>query len=290
MNRKKICVVGLGLIGGSLAKALTSSGKYYVTGYDKNETVCSAALRCGCIKELALPDTEFNCDILLIALSPAGTISFIKENIKKLKGKIISDVCGIKTNVVRELEPLCAENGTYFIGGHPMAGREHNGFENSVSSLFENRYYILTQTENSDSFALETLKCLALDIGCLGVTVTSPEKHDKMIAYTSQMPHIVAGTYIKSPSSEFHNGFSAGSFHDVSRVASVDEVLWSELFIKNKENLLNELDIFIDNIVKYRDALKNSDKDKLSELIRDGRLLKERDLKQNGKEKPHKFG
>ena len=131
---------------------------------------------------------------------------------------------------------------------------------------------------------------MALDIGCLDVTVTSPSHHDKMIAYTSQIPHILAGAYMNSPTSATHKGYSAGSYHDVSRVASVDENLWSQLFLANKENLLYEIDILIRNLESYKDAVLSEDETRLSDIIKTGRILKERDIIVNGDEKPHKFG
>ena len=286
----RICVVGLGLIGGSLAKALSKTKKHIVDGYDINKGVCEKALLNGCINAVADFNKGGQYDIVFIALSPALTTEFVKNNADFLKGAIVSDVCGVKAPIFSALKDFCKKNGIFFIGGHPMAGRELNGFDNSTPDLFINRYYIFTKDENTREADLNLLKNLALDIGCTDVTITTPEKHDQMIAFTSQLPHILAGTYMKSPSSEFHLGFSAGSYHDVSRVASIDENLWAQLFLSNKDCLLEELDIFIENINNYRNALNDSDADRLKELIKTGRMLKERDLEQNGEEKPHNFG
>ncbi len=291
MEKKlRVCVVGLGLIGGSLAKALSKTNKYLVDGFDVNASVCQKALKCGCIKEIANFEMSGQYDLVFIALSPCLTVEFVKNNGEFLKSAVVSDVCGVKTPVISALKDFCKENSIFFVGGHPMAGRELNGFDNSTPDLFINRYYIFTKDENTRNADLERLKSLALDIGCTDVTITTPEKHDQMIAFTSQLPHILAGTYMKSPSSEFHLGFSAGSYHDVSRVASIDENLWTQLFLSNKERLIGELDIFIKNINEYRDALNDNNAERLMELIKTGRILKERDLKQNGQEKPHNFG
>ncbi len=286
----RVCVVGLGLIGGSLAKALSKTKKHLVDGYDINKEVCEKALLSGCINAVADFNKGGQYDIVFIALSPTLTTEFVKNNADFLKGAVVSDVCGVKAPIISALKDFCKKNGIFFIGGHPMAGRELNGFDNSTPDLFINRYYIFTKDENTLDEKLSVLRGLATDIGCIGVTVTTPEKHDQMIAFTSQLPHILAGTYMKSPSSEFHLGFSAGSYHDVSRVASIDESLWTQLFLSNKDCLLEELDIFIENINNYRNALNDSDADRLKELIKTGRILKERDLEQNGKEKPHNFG
>ena len=187
-------------------------------------------------------------------------------------------------------EAVCKDKGIFFIGGHPMAGRERSGYDYSTEDLFFNRSYIFTETQNTDKEALNKLSTMALDIGCSDVTITSPEYHDKMIAYTSQIPHILAGAYMNSPTSATHKGYSAGSYHDVSRVASVDENLWSQLFLSNKDNLLYEIDILIRNLQDYKEAVARNDKSRLSGIIKTGRILKERDIIINGQEKPHKFG
>ena len=289
-DKLRVCVVGLGLMGGSLAKALTKTNKYFVDGFDISPSVCEKALLCGCIEKVADFKKSGQYDIVFIALSPSLTVEFVKSNKEFLKCAVVSDVCGVKVPVIAALKDFCRENDIFLVGGHPMAGREMNGFDNSTPDLFVNRYYIFTKDETTKEEHLALLRKVALDIGCIDVTVTTPKRHDQMIAFTSQLPHILAGTYIKSPSSEFHLGFSAGSYHDVSRVASIDENLWTQLFLSNRESLLNELDIFIDNINAYRDALMESNASRLNELIKTGRILKERDLKQNGEEKPHNFG
>ena len=155
-----------------------------------------------------------------------------------------------------------------------MAGREVSGFENSVADLFKNRSYIITTTPTTDDDAVNTLKELVLKIGISDITVTTPQNHDRMIAFTSQLPHILAGAYMKSPTSREHNGYSAGSYHDVSRVASVDENLWSELFLSNKDYLTAELKCLIGSLCQYLTAVEKSDKDELFRLIKESRLLK----------------
>ena len=159
-----------------------------------------------------------------------------------------------------------------------MAGRELSGFLNSVENLFINRSYIFTKTQKTNEEALEAVSEMAYDLGCSDITITTPKKHDEMIAYTSQLPHILAGAYVKSPASDEHKGFSAGSYHDVSRVASVDENLWSELFLLNKDNLIQEIDTLLQNIIEYKNALLNKDKQRVLNAIKEGRILKERDI------------
>lgn len=287
---KKVLIVGLGLMGGSIAKALPAE-KYTVFGADTSIAVCERAVKDGVVSDIWDMKSEICVDVVLLCTSPKTTESFLKERLTFVSsGAVVSDICGIKREIVSLGESECAKRGLHFVGGHPMAGRERNGYENSTPALFKNRSYILTKTDNTNSEAFEAMSRLALDIGCSDVTLTSPEEHDRMIAFTSQVPHVLAGAYMKSPSSDRHQGFSAGSYHDVSRVASVDENLWTELFISNSDNLINELSILINNLNEYQKALENADSVAVKEAIRQGRVLKERDITVNGTEKPHKFG
>ncbi len=288
---KKIAIIGLGLMGGSMAKALKKSGKYKLIGFDISKETLALAKQGGFIDEIWNGKDRLDSDITVVALSPTYTKGFIAQNISLLKeNSILTDICGVKESICSFAEEVAEENNINYVGGHPMAGRELSGFSNSVENLFINRSYIFTKTHKTNKAALEAVSEMAYDLGCSDITITTPKKHDQMIAYTSQLPHILAGAYVKSPASDEHKGFSAGSYHDVSRVASVDENLWSELFLLNKENLLTEIDILLNNITEYKKALLNEDKRKILETIKEGRLLKERDIIKNGEEKPHKFG
>ncbi len=284
-----ISITGLGLIGGSLAKAFKYYTENRVIGSDIDEKVLDMAVGVGAIDEKAkeVPDA----DVYFLAMSPVNTVMYLEKNAHAMKkGAIVTDVCGIKALITEKCNKVCMENGLRFVGGHPMAGREVSGFENSVHDLFVNRSYIFTKIRQTDIKAVETLENLVLKIGVNHITITDPKNHDRMIAFTSQLPHILAGAYMKSPTSKEHNGFSAGSYHDVSRVSSVDENLWSELFLDNKEYLEKELEILESNIRKYRVALQSNDREALLNLIKESRILKENDRKHNGKEAPHKFG
>ncbi len=288
---KKVAIIGLGLMGGSVAKALKKRDEYTVLGADCDELVLKRALEEGVISSVWNGKTQLEADITLLCIGPSATKGFIENSIHLLKrGSILSDICGVKSEVVDFGERVASSCGIRFVGGHPMAGRERSGYEHSVENLFLNRSYIFTKTQNTDSDALGIMSAFAYDIGCSDVTVTSPEEHDRMIAFTSQLPHVLAGAYIKSPKSDRHKGFSAGSYHDVSRVASVDENLWTELFLSNKENLICEIETLIDRLTEYKRAIETNDCATLKEVIKQGRLLKERDITVNGNEKPHKFG
>ncbi|MEE0928787.1 MAG: prephenate dehydrogenase/arogenate dehydrogenase family protein [Acutalibacteraceae bacterium] len=288
---QKIAVIGLGLMGGSIVKALKRSSKYYVIGYNRTSSVTDAALKESAIDEAWDGSSPIDADITILAVNPNVAYKLL-ETLPALlkKGSILTDICGVKEEVVRLGEAACGRYGIRFVGGHPMAGRERSGYEFSTPDLFFNRSYIFTETNNTDKEAINLLSQMALDIGCADVTITSPAYHDKMIAYTSQIPHILAGAYMNSPTSATHKGYSAGSYHDVSRVASVDENLWTQLFMANKDNLLYEIDILIRNLEDYKEAVARNDTSRLSGIIKTGRILKERDIIVNGDEKPHKFG
>lgn len=276
---KTVAIVGLGLMGASIAKALKVSGKYTVIGCDRNEKTCEAAVKDGVISSVWDGKTQLECDITLLCIGPSAAEHFIQSSASLLKkGSILSDICGVKRSIVSLAERVCAPLGILFVGGHPMAGRERSGYESSKENLFINRSYILTKTPNTDQAALSVMSDFAYDIGCSQVTLTTPEEHDRMIAFTSQLPHVLAGAYIKSPRSDRHNGYSAGSYHDVSRVASVDENLWAELFIANGDNLVTEIDLLMEHLREYKTAIENNDRDAVSDAVRRGRILKERDF------------
>lgn len=284
-----IAIIGLGLIGGSLARAFRHYTDHTVIGCDKNPESCSAALEAGAVNEIC--DGVPKADIYFLAMSPTTTMDYLAEHAEFMaKGAIVTDVCGVKEAITEHCESICLNNSLRFVGGHPMAGREVSGFANSVYDLFVNRSYIITSTDKTDPQAVETIKELVLKVGVSNITMTTPQNHDRMIAFTSQLPHILAGAYMKSPTSREHNGYSAGSYHDVSRVSSVDENLWSELFMANRDYLRYELKCLIGSLCQYLTAVEKGDKDELFRLIKESRLLKENDLKLNGTEKPHKFG
>ena len=288
---QKVAVIGLGIMGGSIVKALKKSGKYYVIGYNRTTDISQRALADKAVDEIWDGASPLDADITVLAVNPNVTYDLFNTLPALLKkGSILTDICGVKAELVKKGEAVGKEYGIHFIGGHPMAGRERSGYDYSTEDLFFNRSYIFTETVNTNKEALNILSQMALDIGCSDVTITSPEYHDKMIAYTSQIPHILAGAYMNSPTSATHKGYSAGSYHDVSRVASVDENLWSQLFLQNKDNLLYEIDILIRNLQDYKEAVTRNDSSRLSGIIKTGRILKERDIIINGQEKPHKFG
>ncbi len=270
-----IGVIGLGLIGGSMAKAIKEATSHVVYGYDKNSDVIRKALMDNAI-DLSLEANLPSCDIVIIALYPEASVNFIKENICKLKkDTIVVDCCGIKQWVCQRLFPLANKGNFHFVGGHPMAGTEKWGFDSSRASLFKGASMILTPSPEEKEEVLRVLKDLFLALGFSKVKLSTPEEHDRIIAYTSQLAHVLSGAYVKSPSALAHRGFSSGSFKDMTRVAKLNEDMWCELFMENKEYLREEIDSLIERLTPYSKALKEGDEKSLKELLLEGRLRKE---------------
>ena len=277
----KILVVGLGLIGGSLCKAFKTYTKHFIMGCDNNPTVTRQAIELNSIDKVAAEDDFKDADITIICLHPDVARTFIESNISKFaKSSILCDVCGIKGKFTEDMSKLSAEHGIKYVGTHPMAGKEHFGFEYSDSELFINANFIVTPLEDTDRTAVNTVIELMKSVGFGKIVETSPYQHDRMIAYTSQLAHIVSSSYVKSPSIKTENGFSGGSFQDMTRVATMNESMWANLFLANKDCLLEELDNLISNLTDYRNALAEENKPELISLIRDGREIKEQNLRE----------
>ena len=215
------------------------------------------------------------CDLVLVAIRPAAAIQWVGDNAKFIqKTAILVDLCGVKRNVCEQLAPIAKANGFAYIGGHPMAGRERGGFVHSSEELFTGASMILTPDQTTDMRMLETLKAFFTDIGFAGLTFSTPEEHDRIIAYTSQLAHLVSSAYVKSPEAQRRRGFSAGSFRDMTRVAHLDEAMWTELFLDDADYLTEQLEILIDHLNEYREALAAHDAEKLQALLKDGREKK----------------
>ena len=276
MPQKKIAIIGLGLIGGSFALSIKKNTSYTVCGIDINPDVIAKALKIGAIDEgHSSPDIISNADIIILSLYPKESIEFIKSNLHLIKkGCIVLDSCGVKKLICDEITPLAKDNDFIFIGGHPMAGKETQGFDSATPHLFEGASMILTPSTDCNTETLESLKKLISKLGFAQTVITTPQNHDTMIAYTSQLPHILASSYVKSPQSLLHQGYSAGSFKDVSRVASLNAVMWSDLFLANRENLSVEIDTLISHLSDFRDAIKSSDAEKLQTLLEEGNKIK----------------
>lgn len=275
---KTVGIVGLGLIGGSMAKTVreTTTCRIYACNRSKNivEQAIAEDVINGELNSVTLPE----CDLVILSLYARRNIEYMQENISHLKkGSIVVDCTGIKGSVCEELSDFCEENGVHFIGGHPMAGIEKSGYQYSFFGLFHNATMILCKDHNTKNDLFEETKAFFLKLGFGKIRVSTAAEHDAVIAYTSQMAHLVSSAYIKSPTCEKRYGFSAGSFKDLTRVAYLNEDMWTELFAENREHLLNELDIFMQNVEAYREALATEDYDTLHTLLADGRICKEND-------------
>ena len=275
MQPKTILIVGLVLIGGSIAKALRTFTPHRVLAMDQDPEALDLAMACGAIEGPGYVEDLPQVDVLWLCLYPQAAVEFARKYGAALREDcIVSDACGIKNAVCPQLLELSRELGFVFVGGHPMAGKERSGFEASEATLFRGASYLLVPCGAPD-WAKDTMKELAMDMGFGRVVETTPEHHDEMIAYTSQLPHALACAYVLSPRCPQHKGFSAGSYRDVSRVARINETLWTELFLDNREALSRELSTLIENLSSIQSALDREDGEALRALLRKGRQVKE---------------
>ena len=268
-------IVGLGLIGGSMAKSIKARTSHTVWGVDLDAETMTMARMCGAVDAPLTSENLSRCDLILVAIRPGAAIEWVRRNADTIsKSAILVDLRGVKRVVVESIAPIAEQHGFAYIGGHPMTGKERGGFTSSTDSLYVGASMILTPDRRTDMQLLETLKAFFLDIGFAGLTFSDPEEHDRIIAFTSQLAHIVSSAYVKSPEAQRRRGFSAGSFQDMTRVARLDEDMWTELFLDDADYLTKELDIFIENLSAYSAALKDKNAETLHALLKDGREKK----------------
>ena len=269
-------VVGLGLIGGSLAKSFKRYTTHNILGMDIDHVVVAAAELLGVVDEELTFENLDMCDIVIMATYPRTTVEFLENNASRIKkGAKVIDCGGVKRNVCEKCFEIADKNGFIFVGGHPMAGTQFTGFKYSVENMFDDASIILVPSRTDDIDFLVEIKKMFLDIGFASVTISKAEEHDEIIAFTSQLAHVVSNAYVKSPNAKRHEHFSAGSYKDLTRVAKLNENMWAELFIDNGDNLSNEIESLINELTKYNDAIKNKDFDTLKILLKQGRELKE---------------
>ena len=269
-------IVGLGLIGGSLARSIKFHSKHTVYGCDLKETAILQAKLVGAIDGELTEENLSDCDVLLVALYPADAVDWTLNHIDAFKpGSLVIDCCGVKRFVCDRLYPAFEGKHAIFMGGHPMAGRERSGFTYAQDDLFENASMILAPAPGTDIETIRRAKEIFLSIGFAKVRFTTPQEHDEMIAFTSQLAHVVSSAYVKTPLAPKHKGFSAGSFRDMTRVARLNEDMWTELFLENDDLLLTQVEALIKNMQEYYDALKDRDEERLRFLLREGREIKE---------------
>lgn len=274
-----ILISGMGLIGGSLCKALKKYTEHKVIGYDINSDVEKLALSENSIDQIFNGDYS-GIDIIIICMYPEICEKYFYSIMPKIeKYTLVTDVCGIKGEMSERLHQSAIGHGIEYIPIHPMAGKEVGGYSNSSADLYIRANMVITPFEESDRRKTEILLKLSENIGFRKIVVTTPQEHDMMIAYTSQLAHIVSSAYVKSPSLDKECGFSGGSFQDMTRIATMNEDMWTSLFMQNRKNLESELSILIENLEKYREALQNNNPEEMKNLIREGTNLKLENLK-----------
>ena len=272
----KIEVVVLGLIVGSLAKAFMELNDTFVYAYDHDEVTMARARLENAITSELNKENIAECDSVFVALYPKATENFLKDYAPCIsKNATVIDCGGTKRGICEAGFKLAEKYGFCFIGGHPMAGTHFSGFKYSRASLFANAGMILVPAKNETLETLERVKNLLTQIGFKSVTISSAEEHDRIIAYTSQLAHVVSNAYVKSPNSRVHKGFSAGSYRDLTRVAKLNPRMWTELFMENSENIAFEIDNIIAELQKYSDAIKAGDEKTLENLLAEGTKIKE---------------
>ena len=268
-------ILGLGLIGGSMARAYALEG-HTVLACEKDEQMLQFAMLAGAVHgkldEISIP----SCDLILLAIYPDGSATWLEKNAKYIsKDTLVMDLCGIKREICSRCFPLAETYGFTFVGGHPMAGSQFSGFKYSRGNLFTGQPMVLVPPRFDDIALRDRCKQMLAPCGFGHFSVTTADEHDKMIAFTSQMPHILSNAFIKSPTAMNHKGFSAGSYKDLTRVAWLNPQMWAELCMENKDYTLAELDIYIENLRAYRSALANNDLESLTYLLEEGKKRKE---------------
>ena len=268
-------IVGLGLMGGSFAKAYCEAG-HRVLAFNRSRATLEAAMISGIAEGELNEETIGQCDLLILALYPQATIDYLQNMAPYISAHtVVLDTCGVKRMVCSACFPIAEQHGFTFMGGHPMAGTQFSGFKYSRASMYKDASMILVPHPEETAETVEHVKRMLAPCRFGRMTITTAENHDRMIAFSSQMAHVVSNAFVKSPSAREHKGYSAGSYKDMTRVAWLNETMWAELFMENKDFLLQELDILMDNLSQYRAALAEEDEPKMKTLLKEGRLIKE---------------
>ena len=268
-------IAGLGLIGGSFAKAYHKAGER-VLAYNRSHQTVEFAMISGDVDAPLTAENAGECDLIILCIFPEAGAEYLRSIAPYIrKDAIVIDACGTKRTVCDLCFPVSEEYGFTFVGAHPMAGTKHSGFKFALADMYQGQPLVLVTGNNNDIFLLDKLKKLLAPAGFGRISVTTAEDHDRLIAFTSQMAHVISNAYIKSPTAPEHKGISAGTYKDMTRVAWLNPSLWAELLIDNRDNVLFELDTFIENLTKTRDAINNEDFEGLRKLLDEGRHRKE---------------
>ena len=268
-------IVGLGLIGGSFAKAYHAAG-HTVLAFDTDWSIYDFAVLSGTVDGPLTDESLPECDLVLIAVIPSAAVDYLKQHAAHIgKKPVVIDCCGTKRVVCAACFLLAKEHGFTYLGGHPMAGTHNSGFKYATATMFHNAPMVLVPENHNDIHLLSRVKELLAPAGFSRFSVTTAEQHDEMIAFTSQLAHVVSNAYIKSPTAGLHKGFSAGSYKDMTRVAWLAPNMWAELFLENKDYLMTELNALIDHLRQYQEAMERDDLPGLVRLLDEGRKRKE---------------
>jgi prephenate dehydrogenase len=246
-----------------------------VLGWDQDKSILDFAQIAQAIDGVLEDEEIAACDLILLAAYPQGVIDWVREKAPLIgKDTLVMDCSGTKKRICEALFPLAKEYGFTFVGGHPMAGIHQSGFKYSREDLFDGAPMVIVPPSFDDIRLLDRVSQLLSPVGFGRVSITTAQEHDRIIAFTSQMAHVVSNAFIKSPTASSHQGFSAGSYRDLTRVAWLNPDMWTELFLENREALLSEMDQFISSLSQYRDALEQMDAPALRQLLEEGRQRK----------------
>ncbi len=269
-------IIGLGLIGGSMARAFKES-ECTVLGYDISNVVLSWTKLNNIVDETLTHENIGSCDLILLAVTPKNAAEWLENNAENiLPSTLVIDLCGTKRYICSVGFSLAEKHGFTFVGGHPMAGSHLGGIKNSRSDLFKDETMVLVPPCRDDIALFDRAKKALSPAGFARFTFTTAEAHDEMIAYTSQLAHVVSNAFVKSPRAQNHNGISAGSYRDLTRVAQLDVKMWTELFHENRDNLSAELELIINALTDYKNALDSGDDSRLEALLKEGCEAKEK--------------
>lgn len=268
-------IAGLGLIGGSLAKAFKRDQSCRVLGYDIDETITNFALLSEAIDNKLTSDNIKDCDLVLIAIYSSGAEDFLKENAPNFsKNTVVIDCVGVKKSICNIGFELAEKHGFTFAGGHPMAGSHNGGFKYSREDLFDGAPMVVVPPRFDDIQLLDQIKHLLNPVKFGHISVTTADEHDRVIAFTSQLAHVVSNAYIKSPTATNHKGVSAGSYKDLTRVAWLNPEMWADLFLGNADHLTEEIDFLINSLTEYRTAISSGNREALVKILDEGRKRK----------------
>ena len=273
---KTVGIAGLGLIGGSMAKAVRQYTDCTLLGYDTDGAVLSRALDEGVVSAALTADRLAECDLVIVALYPQAVVEYVSAHRDHFrKGGVVMDCGGVKDVVCTPLADVVKDAGFWFVGGHPMAGIERSGYGHSFPELFQGASLILTPYPGTPRECLDGIWELARQLGFGHLQLSTPEEHDHIIAYTSQLAHVVSCAYVGSPSAPNFEGFSAGSFKDMTRVAKLNEEMWTELFLENQEALVREIDTLVEELAAFAYTIRRGDRERLKDMLRHAREIKE---------------